>query len=107
MRSPLLYSGFAAVVLLFVALFGPMFIDWSNYRDDLERYGERITGRQVSIGGAVEIRILPTPMLRVADVRIANAVGATSPDLVRAGHVEIRLSLSPLLQGRFEVKSLD
>ena len=107
MRSPLLYLGFAVVLVLFGALVGPMFIDWSNYREDLQRYGERITGRPVHIGGAVEIRLLPTPMLRVGDVRIANAVGATSPDLLRAGHIEVRLSLTPLLQGKFEVKSLN
>ena len=107
MKSPLLYLGFSVVLVLFGALFGPMFIDWSNYREDLQRYGERITGRPVHIGGAVEIRLLPIPMLRVGDVRIANAVGATSPDLVRAGHVEVRLSLTPLLQGKFKVKSLN
>lgn len=107
MKSPLLYLGFAIVLVLFGALVGPVFIDWSNYREDLQRYGERITGRPVHIGGAVEIRLLPTPLLRVGDVRIANAVGATSPDLVRAGHVEVRLSLTPLLQGKFEVKSLN
>ena len=107
MRSPLLYLGFAVVFVLFGALVGPMFIDWSNYREDLQRYGERITGRPVHIGGAVEIRLLPTPMLRVGDVRIGNAVGATSPDLLRAGHIEVRLSLTPLLQGKFEVKSLN
>ncbi|MGI9414491.1 MAG: AsmA family protein [Hyphomicrobiales bacterium] len=107
MRSPLLYLGFSVVMVLFGALFGPMFIDWSNYRGDLERYAERITGRPVHIGGSVEIKILPTPMLRVGDVRIANAEGATSPDLLRAGHVEVRLSLTPLLQGKFQVKSLN
>ncbi len=107
MRSPLLYLGVTVVLVLFAALIAPMFIDWSNYRAQLESYGSHIAGRDVRIEGPVRIQILPTPVISVSGLRIANAPGASVETFVSADSLELRLALSPLLKGKIEVTSLD
>src|SRR5690606_33032457 len=86
---------------------GPLFIDWSNYRSDIEAYGERITGRQVKVNGAISVRLLPAPILRVGDVRVSNPVEAAEPDLLVARMIEAELSLAPLLRGKIEITSVE
>ncbi len=107
MKSPLLYSGLLLVVALFAALIGPLFVDWSNYRSDLEAYGERVTGRKVLINGDITVRLLPAPILKVADIRVSNPEGAASPHLLIAKELEATLGLAPLLRGKIEVRSID
>ena len=106
MRSPLLYLGVLLVLVLCSALIAPYFIDWSIYRADIERYASRLVGRDVRIGGDVRIAILPTPVLSVTDLRIANLEGAVTEDFLRADSLEIRVALSPLLKGEVDVQSL-
>ena len=107
MRSPLLYLGVLAVLVLFTALIAPMFIDWTSYRAEFERYGSKLAGREVRIEGPVGIQILPTPTIRLNGLRIANPDGATAEEFVSAETLELRLAISPLLKGKIEVEALE
>ena len=107
MKSPLLYAGLTLVCALFVALIAPIFVDWSNYRTDLEAYGERISGREVRVNGDITVRLLPAPVLKVSDIRVANPEGATSPHLLIAKELEATFALAPLLRGKIEVSSIE
>ena len=107
MKSPLLYIGLLLVFAMTAALIGPLFVDWSNYRSDIEAYGERMTGRQVKVNGDISVRLLPAPILRVGDVRVSNPVEAASPELLVARMIEAKLSLAPLLRGKIEITSVE
>lgn len=107
MRSPLLYLGVLAVLVLFTALIAPLFIDWNSYRAEIERYGSKLAGREVRIDGPVGIQILPTPTIRLNGLRIANPDGATEEAFVSADSLELRLAISPLLKGKIEVEALE
>ncbi len=107
MKSPLLYAGLFLVFALFTALLVPFFVDWSEYRADIEAYGERITGRKVTVGGNISVRFLPAPVLRVENIRVSNPPGAGSEYLFVARSVQAKLSLAPLLRGKIDVSSVD
>jgi uncharacterized protein involved in outer membrane biogenesis len=106
MKSPLLIIGTLLVIALFTALIAPFFVDWAQYRSDIEEYGRQITGREVKIAGDIDIRILPLPKLTLGRVSIANHEGAQAPDLMSARRLDARLSLSPLLRGKLHVTSI-
>ncbi len=107
MKSPLLYAGLFLVFALFTALLVPFFVDWSDYRADIEAYGERITGRKVTVGGNISVRFLPAPVLRVENIRVSNPPDAGSENLFVARSVQAKLSLAPLLRGKIDVSSVD
>ena len=106
MRSPLLYAGLFLVLALFTALFVPFFVDWSQYREDIEAYGERLTGRKVTVGGGISVRVLPAPVLKVENLTVSNPPGATSENFLVAESVTAKLSLAPLLRGKIDVSSV-
>ena len=106
MKSPLLILGTLLVIALFTALIVPFFIDWSQYRSDIEEYGRKLTGREVKIAGDIDIRLLPLPKLTLGRISIANMEGAQAPQLMSARQLDARLSLSPLLRGKLQVTSI-
>ncbi|MGD9669566.1 MAG: AsmA family protein [Hyphomicrobiaceae bacterium] len=96
-------GGLLAAVL--AALFAvPYFIDWNGYRGVIEEEATRILGREVRVGGKINVRLLPTPYLRFEKLRIADTrLGASEP-LFRAESFTIWLSVPPLLQGNLEAR---
>src|SRR5580765_8037542 len=60
-----------------------------------------VTGREVTVGGAVALRIGLVPRIVAEDVRIANAPWGKEPYLVTAKRLELRVALLPLLRRHF------
>ncbi len=107
MKSPLLIFATFIVLLLTGVVTAPFFIDWSQYRAEIEAYGARLMGRDVRIAGDINIHFLPLPALSLEDVRVANADTAFSPVFIAVKKIEARLLLAPLLRGQVRVHSMD
>ena len=67
----------SVTALLVVIIFAPSFVDWNQYRGELTTLAKSIVGRELAIKGDVKIKILPTPVISVNDVHLANVEGAT------------------------------
>ncbi|WP_274609886.1 AsmA family protein [Rhodobium orientis] len=91
----------AIIAVLVAALIGPLFIDWTAYRDVFERHAEQIVGRQVKILGDADAYLLPTPSITFTDMRIGDA----NNPLMIVSRFSARVELAPLLKG--EVKVID
>ena len=83
--------------MLFAALIGPYFIDWTSYRQDFEREASRILGQKVEVLGTAEARLLPFPSVTFNDVRVENSrTGAT---MMTVAHFSMDAELAPFLRG--------
>ena len=65
-----------------------------------------ITGREVRIGGRLQVVSYFSATIAFDDIAIANRPGADVPDMVRIGRVEAELSLLALVSGRTEIQRL-
>jgi len=65
-----------------------------------------VTGREVTVGGRVALRIGFVPRVVAEDVRVANAPWGTAPYLVTAKRLEMHVALLPLLRRHFELVRL-
>ena len=102
------YAFLVVVALLVAALFlVPSFLDWEQFKPEITERLETITGRKIAIDGPLAVSILPTPTIKAADLRIANAPGAAAPDLARIKSLDLALALGPLLGGEVAVTSLE
>lgn len=64
------------LILALAALFaGPHFVDWNVYRGVFEEEASRILGRDVRVGGDVNLRLLPAPYVRFEKLRISRYDG--------------------------------
>ena len=90
-----------AVFLITVigALFAvPYFIDWNGYRGVFEEEATRLLGREVRVGGSVNLHLLPTPYFRFEKVRIADTSVNLQEPLFRSESLAIKLSIPPIFR---------
>lgn len=85
------------MLVLFAALIGPYFINWTSYRQDFEREASRILGQKVEVLGTAEARLLPFPSVTFNNVRVENArTGAT---MMTVRRFSMDAELAPFLRG--------
>lgn len=107
MSNGLLYIA-GLVALALAALFAvPYFIDWNGYRGVFEEEASRILGREVRVGGNVNVRLLPAPFVSFDRLRIADTTGTTGEPFFRAEAFTMRLSVPPLLKGIIEANEIE
>jgi uncharacterized protein involved in outer membrane biogenesis len=97
----------AAIVLLFVAVY--VILSSYNYnglKPEIIRAVKDDTGRELTLGGDISLKIGFTPALVVKDVSFQNASWGSQPELAKIKRFEIKVRLLPLLSRRIEVKRL-
>ena len=65
------------------------------------------TGREITVGGNVALRMGMRPRIVANDVRIANASWGKSPYFITAKRLEMQVALLPLLRRDFELIRLN
>jgi len=89
-----------------IAIVGPSFVDSNALKREITAQARAATGRDLTIGGNLEIRIFPAPALTANNVSLSNAAGAQSADMVSLKAVEVRVALLPLLSGQVQVERI-
>src|SRR5258708_15699598 len=98
MQRALLGAAVALILVLVTALVGPLFVDWGRYRNTLETEISRLTQLAVRIGGPIDVRLLPTPTLKLQQIAMGRPDG---PAMVQAETLRIELALGALMRGQF------
>ncbi|MGI9425240.1 MAG: AsmA family protein [Hyphomicrobiaceae bacterium] len=95
------------LALVLATLFAvPPLVDWNQYRGVFEEEVSRLLGREVRVGGRVNLRILPVPYVGFEKVSVADAPGIPGAFL-RAERFTMLLSVPPLLRGVLEARKLE
>src|SRR5262245_48973126 len=96
------------LITIIGALFAvPYFIDWNGYRGVFEEEATRLLGREVRVGGAVNLILLPTPYFRLEKVRIADTSVNLQDAFFRSESLTIKLSVPPLIRGVVEANEIE
>lgn len=106
-KSPVFYFGILLLAVVGALMAAPYVVDWNGYKDNLEAYGRRLTGRNVAIGGDVEIRLFPWPRLTAQQVAIGNPEGMEGAPLIHSEVLTLSLQLGGLLNGNLNVESVE
>ena len=95
-------------IAILTALFAiPYFVDWNSYRSVFEAQASRLVGREVRVGGNVNLRLLPVPYMSFENVRVANVTGRFDRPFLKLDAYTVWLSIPPLLQGKLEAREMD
>ncbi len=100
-----LVIGIVAVIVILIAgvLVAPSFVDWNARKQQIAELVKEATGRDLTINGDIDVTILPRPALRVEDVRLSNADGASAPDMVRLPEARVSVAFGPLFEGQLAI----
>jgi large subunit ribosomal protein L24 len=102
-QTTLLGLAIAFIIALLAALVGPYFVDWNGFRPQFEAEASRVIGAKVSVEGALDARLLPSPSLRLRSVAVG---GASDAGKVRADKLDVEFSLGSLLRGEWRATEL-
>ena len=100
MRHLLTGLAILLIVVLTAALAGPYLIDWNGQRTLLEARLSQALGQKVTIGGSIDLKLLPTPYLILDQTVIGEDDG---PIKTGIRHLDLELSVAPLLHGEFDI----
>ena len=100
------------VSLVAIVLVVPSFIDWNDYRGQIETYAGRITGRAVTIQGDIGLVLLPKPALSIEGLSVAGtnaenisaAQTQTVTPWLTLERLEVNAALAPVLMGDIQVE---
>src|SRR5690606_35373 len=96
--AALLAGGLAILVYTF---------DVDRYRDVIAAEAKALTGRDLEIGGRLQLDLFTAaPALVAENVSLANAPWGSAPGMIRAKRIELRVRLAPLLSGEIEIARL-
>lgn len=105
--NSLLLSLTALLILVLSALFAaPLFVDWNDYRPVFETQASKLLGREVKVGGEVNLVLLPAPELRFDDVKVADEAGRLDRPFLEARSIEAWLNIGALLSGAIEARKI-
>ncbi len=102
LQTTLLGISVAIILALVAALVGPHFVDWTQHRTYFEAEAAKLAGQPVRIGGAIDVRLLPTPALTLAQVE----VGPAAQPQVRVRELHVELALGALVRGEVRASEL-
>ncbi|MCK5575050.1 MAG: AsmA family protein, partial [Sphingomonadales bacterium] len=86
------------------AVIAPSFIDWNARLPEIAAQVKDATGRDLTIDGKLEVRILPAPMVTARGVKLGNIQGGKAAHMVALDAVEVRVALMPMLSGQVQVE---
>ena len=102
MQTTLLGISVAIILALVTALVGPHFVDWKEHRAYFEAEASRLVGQPVRIGGAIDLRLLPTPTLTLGQIEVGSAVQPQA----RARELHVELALGALVRGEVRASEM-
>lgn len=103
MKKALRYMLGGLALLLAALLTAPFFIDVNDYKDEISQRVEDATGRAVTIGG-IQVSLFPWVGVELEDVHLANPDGFAARDFISIRHLDVKVAVLPLLDGRYEIK---
>ncbi|MGH6912767.1 MAG: AsmA family protein, partial [Geminicoccales bacterium] len=106
MRSLIVIAVVLVALVVGSLLIVPRLVVWDDYRDELTRQAEALTGQPVEIGGHIELSLLPRPTLSLADTSIGRRSDAPDQPVLHIDRLEVQLEPWPLLRGAVEVGEL-
>jgi uncharacterized protein involved in outer membrane biogenesis len=97
----------ASIVLLGVAVYVILLsYNYNSLKPEIIGAVKNDTGRELTLGGDISLKIGFTPALVVKDVSFQNASWGSQPELAKIKRFEIKVKLLPLLSRRIEIKRL-
>ncbi len=97
MRESLTIFAIAIILVLFAALVGPYFYDWTQARALIETRLSRAVGTPIKITGDIDVKLLPTPYLIASGV--SNVPAKPGDAKFQAKSMRFELAAMPLLGG--------
>lgn len=80
--------------------------DFNKFKPQIVKAVKDATGRELFLGGDIDLKIGLSPALTVEDVRFQNASWGSRPYLAKLKRFEVQVAIIPLISGNVKIKRL-
>ncbi len=94
------------VALISAAYFILSSYDFNDLKPQIAQAAKEATGRELTLGGEIGLKIGLSPSLSVENVGFQNASWGSRPELAKIKRFEVQVALVPMLSGNISVKKL-
>jgi uncharacterized protein involved in outer membrane biogenesis len=103
----ILVTGAVLIVVLIVTVCAILLsYDYNDLKPQIAKAVWNATGRKLTIGGDIKLKLGLIPALVLTDIKFQNAPWGTRTNLAKIRYFEIQVALRPLLKRNIEVKQL-
>jgi uncharacterized protein involved in outer membrane biogenesis len=108
MRWKWIVIGFCGVVvILIIAVYVILSTyDFNSLKPQITKQVRDATGRELTLGGDIRLKISLTPALAVENVSFQNAPWGSRPEMAKIKRFEVQVALVPLIFGNINLKRL-
>jgi uncharacterized protein involved in outer membrane biogenesis len=100
-------TGFFLIIVLMASVYVFLLTyDYNKLKPRIVRMVKETTGRELNLGGPINLDIGLSPALVVTDVTFANASWGSKPQMARIDELQARIRLLPLLVREVELKHI-
>lgn len=103
-RKLLMVLGVLVILIIAAAFAAPMLIPKDWLREQITAQVKDATGRDLVIGGDLNLQLLPSAVVNLSDVKFSNAAGGSRPDMATLKELRVHVAVLPLLSSEIEVK---
>ncbi|MEQ8965151.1 MAG: AsmA family protein [Azospirillaceae bacterium] len=104
MKKILIGLAVLLVILVAAVVAAPFLVPTDVVVDRVRQAVREQTGRELTVAGPVDLSVLPTLRVRLADVALANVEGGRAANLVELGELEAAVSITDLIGGTVSVE---
>jgi uncharacterized protein involved in outer membrane biogenesis len=97
--------GALAVVLVIVYIIAASY-DYNKLKPLITDMAKKYTGRELALGGDIDLKIGLPPTLEVNNVTFQNAAWGSQPQMVQLQKMQVKISILPLVRGEIHVNRL-
>ncbi|MBV8853394.1 MAG: AsmA family protein, partial [Sinobacteraceae bacterium] len=105
-RLVMIVAGCLVGILVLGVLALLLFVDPNKYRGDIQQAVQQHLGRQLTIQGKIELKILPFLAVALHDVQLGNPPGFGTQPFATVRSASVGVKLLPLLAKRIEVSRI-
>lgn len=98
--------GVVLIVVIVLAIILPFLFDANDFKDEITAQVEQQTGLKLSIGGDIDLSLLPWLGMQLNDVQLDNAPDYNQEVFAQAEQVAMQVKLLPLLQRNIELDTI-
>ena len=80
--------------------------DFNKFKPQITELAKQYTGRNLTVGGDIELGLSLFPTLVVNDVTFQNASWGTRPQMAQVKRLEVQIAVLPILRGDIHVSRL-
>jgi uncharacterized protein involved in outer membrane biogenesis len=108
MRLRWVLAGVAGLLIVaFIVVYAVlMSYDFNQFKPTIIEEVKKATGRDLTLGGDINLKVSLNPSLVVEQVALSNAKWGTEPQMISAKRVEVRVELIPLLSSEIKLSKL-